>query len=1143
MTGAPRAAQPAPGAAARVHDGAPAFGAAELDAYEPATHEAFDSAQGVLKDLPKHNICGDAKAYRDKQKRENIIAGLENVRYPAVILREVAGIRLGLGADLEEGDVPTSFDDVVVKPAPRAPGDRPDDVEKRPKNNEGEGPASGVELAYEDGKQDFDAPVTEAEIVDNRLRLINSIKQNDQSDAAKLLRLEYERELVEKGGGLPPRMQLLTLKGSLSRLLDVAEGLGVKPDRKTIERAKKELRALIRTCTEETQPLPLEIMKAATPGAEVRVGADDGVTTMFVPAITRWPIDDQIDNLLIKKDGKRFHSALRTPMRGGKDEGQPTNASSLQGGRGSGGKGALPSSACAERRWAVFRLKVDEFAHQAVVASIHEDFLHLHDELRPKMNALVRRRGGEIVSPRRQAPHYEVPVGKLRLQPPRSALIAALRIYGTNGLLEPGLENPTEHQHPFLADEQKKDDLAAYLLLHAILYADYENIRSDLSRRVLPIFTDHSIQRFWTHAIRGLGNLMRAVNASSVFGDFKFDEQGLARIGARLERVDVNEEGITKSDVSVMMLTEILTVLSPYGKTQRGALTKIAGAEVTHGFMVRDSLERTLNGRVTKDYVADLKEFRDASKAACESLVRSAEHILRLKPSGSTKLLGRGTSLTTKQKDGRSSFAHIFKTVKDDNKDKKFVHFVVLRLSQEDTVESETRFGFGVQVDMWIAQFIADMSDTVYGNRADHHIVWLVSAGRSRLAADQLDAPVAIFEEDPKSKYRLPDLKTMKTATVRTAIGVALAAEGKDRERRPVVMSAMYSDRVALEEFTDAWDAGVRVVGFDAFDLRPLIDSFPEIALGREGWKRRMIHVERGYGGNALVAHRLGCALAVPCDLNVLRNAGFEAANQDSDAPSDEKTRRNMQRVADYAARPLKVFENVIFPRWFEAVKKPDVNGQTPMPPEPRTFGSKNNKIAFKPSKFTLALRHSGLGQMWRSQLQMFRWAGVLGLTKVYSRPFPATIDLTATDAEVSGNIWVTDRLWADDGSSPAPEPGKRGKKSDIPKANFFASTSRAANPGVLEHAHENQTWFCLVDVAIAVKQGNLNEVWVCADESPSDFARRTNLGNPYVYAVLRAIRDGGHLPHRYLLGKLTTLGRAGAQADADAVASASAGA
>ena len=178
----------------------------------------------------------------------------------------------------------------------------------------------------------------------------------------------------------------------------------------------------------------------------------------------------------------------------------------------------------------------------------------------------------------------------------------------------------------------------------------------------------------------------------------------------------------------------------------------------------------------------------------------------------------------------------------------------------------------------------------------------------------------------------------------------------------------------------------------------------------------------------------------------------------------------------------------------------------------------------------------------------MLSCVGGRGQTKVYLLPFSATIDLTtATDAEVSGNIWVTDRLWADDGSSPAPEPGKRGKKSDIPKANFFASTSRAANPGVLEHAHENKTWFCLVDVAIAVKLKCLDDVWVRADNKPPsdgcDFARRTNLRNPYVYAVLRAIRDGGHLPHRYLLRELTTLGLAGAKADADAVASASAGA
>ena len=172
----------------------------------------------------------------------------------------------------------------------------------------------------------------------------------------------------------------------------------------------------------------------------------------------------------------------------------------------------------------------------------------------------------------------------------------------------------------------------------------------------------------------------------------------------------------------------------------------------------------------------------------------------------------------------------------------------------------------------------------------------------------------------------------------------------------------------------------------------------------------------------------------------------------------------------------------------------------------------------------------------------MLRWAGGLGLTKVYLRPFPATIDLKSKESARANSLdspfykakrlWLpSDKTWSD--NEAVPDSTKEAKLEDIKNANFFASTSRAANPGILEHAHDKPTFLCLADVAIAVQMGKLDDVWVRADKDSADddkhLARRTNLKNEYVYAVLRASRDGGHLLHRLLLGPLCSLGRRGA--------------
>lgn len=1126
------------------------------DAFAEAIFKKAEAALSATSQLPKDNVSGAATGVGTedsgdgKDCRKKVTEGLKNIRDRVDALLGCAAERLGMTGDVEKGEsAPPGLDEVVVVAAPRAPGARPENVPKRERLSYAQvvlgNDTAALEMKFEDGNAAFDAPVTPAENDDNQKRLLdfinNDVSVTNNDVISGQLPLAFEKKLVaDNNKKLTPRMKTLAIKGSLSRLFEVAEGkLNVKVDdtdrADAMARAKDEIRVLIRSCTEETKGLPLPLCVLATPGS--RVHSDGSSKTVFEsPSLTSWPINGAVDNLAVKIDKSLARSALCTPVTFRSERGKAANrnAGTLLGGQGSsGGPGnKSPNSTNAERRWAVQGLKADTNVHQAIAASMHEDFVHgVSGPSALQMNEWKQRQKTPI--------QYEISIGKLRGLPPRSALIAAIRIFGDNGVITRGVPAGADEKRlwdQFLGDDEKKNITAAYLFLHALRFADYENILNDQSRRVLPILTDHSMREFYVHVFRGLQALMK--DANSALPEL-FSVETIARTAGIVRRNATSAYEVPGAESSVKMLYRVITVLSPYDASQRGALTRVVGKEVTHGITVRRSLERTLaSPRITGGYVADLKEFRGASVDACESLEHSAEHLLRLPVgAGKKRILEEKKTLRDRSDDGETTLLYKIMKTKAVNVDgKSFVHFVFLRVSQEETAESQTRLGFAVQLDMWNSQLRHDDTSFLNFPKTDaHHIVWIVSA-RSRLAADPLDQPVAIFEEKPNSRFRLPDLSTMKTATVGDAMKVALEAEDKNRGGRLVTMSAMYSDRVTLEEFMHAARSDVRVVGFDALDLRPLLDNFPEIALGNIGWTKRMIHVEEGYAGHAFVVHRLGAALAMPCDLNVLRHAGMEAANRACDVPDDAKTEKNKMAVAVSTTKHLNVFPAIVIPCWFTAAKR------TLVVP---TIGMYERKVNEKKEKevesslFVAALRHSGVEQLWRSQYQMLSWVVDLRpRPKVYLRPFPATQDLRKmNDRDDVPGFYVTNR-WADDGSRPDPgqDGARRLKVKDIKSANFFASTSRAANPGVLEHARDGKRYLCLADVAIAVWKGELDDAWVRVDDatvgSSHPFARRLNLKNDYVYAILRALRDGGHLPHRYLLGQLVALGRAGAAFD-----------
>ena len=620
--------------------GPPHVGAA---AGEKDSIKVYDTAKSTMTNLKKHVICGNTfgDTEADEVKRKAIIDGLENTLDFVQMLDNYADDLLDIGGDWTEGsETWPMLEDVLVVPAARAPGDERPPVEgavkKRPQNDfdDHTGPAH-VKLSFEDGQQAFDAPVTAAEIEDNTQRLLDFLNDDDTSHDVVAedelgtpvvsLRLDRERELVQLNDGkLLPRMLPLTLSGVLSRQLDVIkEGRTIEASatgwikaqkRRHGMQANADLRARLRACTQETKALPLAINLLATPGAEVSE-APDGTVTVVLPAITRWPIDNKIDNLAGRPKYGAFVFPMRTPK-----SGVNRNANNLVGGVGAGGgdmdsnEQTRVSATNAERRLSMNRFLFSEKLdlHQTCGASLLEDFVNYNEppsatneEKRPhleatsvKMNALSITKNGQVVSPRRQGAGYEISAGKLRMQLPHCVLDVIIRIFGDKGLIDHGrpaadsdalrerlwikffgnVETPDE------PDEKKCKVLAAKLLLHALRYADYDNIKKDLTRRVLPIFTDLNLERFWGYAFGGIEILMEGINAF---------RQGTFVDRLELAKASVGAEVIKgKASESRAVLSRIMSCLSTYEATnnERGSLTKIAGKEVAHGVIVRKSL-------------------------------------------------------------------------------------------------------------------------------------------------------------------------------------------------------------------------------------------------------------------------------------------------------------------------------------------------------------------------------------------------------------------------------------------------------------------------------------------------------------------------------------------------------------------------
>ena len=305
------------------------------------------------------------------------------------------------------------------------------------------------------------------------------------------------------------------------------------------------------------------------------------------------------------------------------------NASSLTGGRGSGG-GRAETAPSAEMRAAHTR-----HPPPPVVAALHAFHAFCPGTSLPlDFEYPGYQRDNTNV-------HFSgVSVGKIRHPPPSSVANAVARLYGpggifgdtidrkfvvfgedaklldaldsgkllcdANGLVVIAAEFTSNPQGTLLGDV-----VAAYLLFRALALADYASLRADPTRHVFPVFTDVALQSFQQRAMRGFAYVAQKFVARE-----GVDEVALTSMNALCGIISEEKRALMEGSAEnrhagsiVPSILRVAKVLAPLQNTKQAAmsLSKIAGA-------------RLLAIRVQVDF----KRYRELHPAASSALLLPA---------------------------------------------------------------------------------------------------------------------------------------------------------------------------------------------------------------------------------------------------------------------------------------------------------------------------------------------------------------------------------------------------------------------------------------------------------------------------------------------------------------------------------------
>lgn len=319
-----------------------------------------------------------------------------------------------------------------------------------------------------------------------------------------------------------------------------------------------------------------------------------------------------------------------------------------------------------------------------------------------------------------------------------------------------------------------------------------------------------------------------------------------------------------------------------------------------------------------------------------------------------------------------------------------------------------------------------------------------------------------------------------------------------------VVVRVAYANRLSLEMLAELRKN--KVVGVDAFDLRPLVQMLPCLRLAAEGRLATAIDVREGRPGFAVLAVVLLFAEAATLDLNILRHLGMLAAAKRGDGIfNDETKKRYLGRIARDGARTVKQYEEIVLPAFSSFVATSGAtSGSTSGTPTPGSTDATPQGPVESRRDILVAYRLSGSAQTFHAQRMAVELAELNGdsVESVELQPFGARKSLD--------------------------ELGEVMKEKAL-AACAWASTSRLANRGVLENARENKRYLCSIDIAVAVAEKKIDERWVRAGADQllgNANSASLTLQDDYVYKFMFALRAVGHFYDRVLKAVLVSRAR-----------------
>ena len=904
------------------------------------------------------------------------------------------------------------------------------------------------------------------------------------------------------------------------------------------------LLALLRDATAETEPLPPWLQTFATCRlTHEQVGGETILT--LAPIVESWSVSF-LDSLrwgrgsLVPEStfgGKKLKGTGTTiPVR---------NASSLTGGRGSGG-GRAETAPSAEMRAAHTR-----HPPPPVVAALHAFHAFCPGTSLPlDFEYPGYQRDNTNV-------HFSgVSVGKIRHPPPSSVANAVARLYGpggifgdtidrkfvvfgedaklldaldsgkllcdANGLVVIAAEFTSNPQGTLLGDV-----VAAYLLFRALALADYASLRADPTRHVFPVFTDVALQSFQQRAMRGFAYVAQKFVARE-----GVDEVALTSMNALCGIISEEKRalmegsaGNTQAGRIVKSLLRVAKVLAPLQNTPQAAmsLSKIAGA-------------RLLAIRVQVDF----KRYRELHPAASSALLLPAPAAAEARvavastatPSSTPRAAQPKTfyaamdacvplfvagivrvsglvdvtdapSLDTKLSESFSGYVRVpvaFGNVSTMN---------VLRVSCRATLVDENRNGFKSQLDILRESAAADGVRWLPGIYA--------ACDLSRFLLDAEKQPFALAVEDPVNHLPIiPGLgeEFLKTAPLLDAPLEAIKQRtGRDvpLDSDVVVVRVAHASRLSLPMLVEL--RARKVVGVDAMDLRPLLRQVPCLRLGEDALAT-VIDVRGGSPGFAVLALMILFSEASVLDQNAIRLLGMLAAAAKKPGGLDDALKdRLLDSIARDVARVVKQYDQVVFP----AFHLPDLTSGA-SPGEPDLTSGASTGVPEKPLKLpkagepiVVAYRRSTEDQApWDAQEMATKLIGIdvgvrgRDVTTVRLSPFRALQSLRDLDKATSSDV----------------------TSSDVLKACAWATTSRFANQGILENARKTNSYLNSFDFAVAAARRTIGPRWVRNDVLVGNrLSASLNLNDDYVYTFMLALRGLGHYYDRLLKAELTSRG------------------